>query len=224
MSNRNNVLLGIYGRWQGAAEWKDVSVDLGFVVSNDGLTFREPAHEWTFLKRGDDGAWDQGGLLQGQGFENLGDETLIYYGAWDPRNTGGPSVPRGGVGIAVLPRDRFGDLRVDDSGKGPGDYQSPEIVSEFVTSSVAVEKGTAPQVFLNADGLGPGATLFIEMLDHAERPVPGRVATITDSGFRVPVDWVDPDKSTVPDRIRFRVVFGGPGNKRIRFHALYLVP
>lgn len=224
VSNRNNVLLGIYGRWQGAAEWKDVSVDLGFVVSNDGLTFREPAHEWTFLKRGDDGAWDQGGLLQGQGFENLGDETLIYYGAWDPRNTGGPPVPRGGVGIAVLPRDRFGDLRVDDSGKGPGDYQSPEIVSEFVTSSVAVEKGTAPQVFLNADGLGPGATLFIEMLDHAERPVPGRVATITDSGFRVPVDWVDPDKSTVPDRIRFRVVFGGPENKRIRFHALYLVP
>ena len=78
--NRRNILLGVYGRWHGAKEWKDITVDLGFVVSNDGLNFREPAHEWTFLKRGEDGAWDQGGLLQGQGFENVGDQTLIYYG------------------------------------------------------------------------------------------------------------------------------------------------
>ncbi len=222
--NRGNVLPGIYGQWHGAAEWKEVTVDLGFVLSNDGLSFREPAHEWTFLKRGEDGAWDEGGLLQGQGFANIGDETLIYYGAWDPRNTGGPPRPRGGVGIAVLPRDRFGDLRVDEAAQGPGNYQSPTIVSEFVTLSIPVEEGTSPKVFLNADGLGPEATLFIEMLDHAESPVPGRSATMTGSGFRVPVDWIDPDKSTVPDRIKFRVVFEGADKTRVRFHALYLEP
>jgi len=67
------------------------------------------------------GPGDQGGLLQGQGFENIGDQTFIYYGAWDPRPTGRVKTPpRGGVGIAVLPRDRFGDLVVEEAGKGRG--------------------------------------------------------------------------------------------------------
>ncbi len=34
--NRNNVLLGVYGIWHGDLEWRGVSIDLGFVVSNDG--------------------------------------------------------------------------------------------------------------------------------------------------------------------------------------------
>ncbi len=220
--HRGNVLLGLYGRWHGAAEWKDVTVDLGFVLSNDGLAFHEPAHEWTFLDRGDDGTWDQGGLLQGQGFENVGDETRIYYGAWDPRPTGGPPVPRGGVGIAVLPRDRFGALRVDESGKGPGDYQSPEIVSEFVTASVPVKPGTEPEVFVNVSGLGPRAKLVVEMLDHAERPIPGRIAELGESGFQVPLKWADSDEVVAVDRIKFRVVFEGAENTGIRFHAIYL--
>lgn len=222
--NRGNVLLGVYGRWHGAAEWKDVTVDLGFVVSNDGLTFREPAREWTFLKRGEDGAWDQGGLLQGQGFENVGDETFIYYGTWNPRGTGGPPVPRGGVGIAVLPRDRFGALRVDESGRGPGDYQAPEIVSEFVTAPIPVKSGTEPKIFLNVAGLGPQARLVIEMLDHAERRLPGRTARIEEGGFCIPVRWADADGAAAPDRIKFRVGFEGAENAAIRFHALYLLP
>ncbi len=57
--NRGNVLLGIYGLWHGAIDWKDVTIDLGFVISNDGLNFREPAHEWTFLKRGEDGTIEE---------------------------------------------------------------------------------------------------------------------------------------------------------------------
>ncbi|HAW27076.1 MAG TPA: hypothetical protein DCY03_02990 [Planctomycetaceae bacterium] len=61
--NRGNVLLGISGIWHGAREWKDVTIDLGFVVSNDGVQFRQPAYEWTFLKRGADGEWDQGTVV-----------------------------------------------------------------------------------------------------------------------------------------------------------------
>lgn len=221
--NRGNVLLGIYGRWHGAAEWKDVSVDLGFVMSNDGLRFREPKHEWTLLERGQDGEWDQGGLLQGQGFENIGEETYVYYGAWDPRATGGPPQPRGGVGIAVLPRDRFADLVVDESGKGPGDYQTPEITSELVTSSITVGKGTKPRFFVNVDGLGPEASLRIEMLDHAERPLPGCTAKVEKSGFQTPVMW-EGAAADLPERIKLRVVFSGKQNTAIRLSAIYLVP
>lgn len=222
--NRGNVLLGIYGRWHGAVEWKDVSVDLGFVLSNDGQNFREPVNEWTFLKRGKDGEWDQGGLLQGQGFENIGEETLVYFGAWDPRPTGGPSRPRGGVGMAVLPRDRFGDLVVDESGKGPGDYQLPEITSEFVTASITVEEGKSPLVFVNADGLGPEAVLRIELLDHSERPIPGCSARVEKSGFQIPVIWEVAVAEELPERVKLRVVFEGPKRTAIRFSALYVMP
>lgn len=221
--NRGNVLLGIAGRWHGAAEWKDVRVDLGFVISNDGLNFREPKHEWTFLERGRDGEWDQGGLLQGQGFENIGDETFVYYGAWDPRPTGGKEVRRGGIGIAKLPRDRFADLVVDTSGEGPGDYQLPKVVSEFVTAPVSVRH---PRFLLNAHGLGTESSLRIELLDHLERPVPAcsgaNAVIVRTDGFQTPFGWENAVE--LPERVRLRVVFEGERRTDIRFNAIYLLP
>lgn len=223
--NRGNVLLGIYGRWHGATDWKDVTIDLGFVISNDGLNFREPAHEWTFLKRGDDGEWDQGGLLQGQGFENIGAETLIYYGAWEPRSR--IESPRGGVGIATLPRDRFGDLIADETAQGPGDYQMPVVESEFITAPIPIKAGTAHRFFLNADGLGDRAALRIELLDDLERPLAGfagrDAAVVRESGFHAAVSWGSQDPIVgLPDRIRIKATFEGPERTQIRFSALYV--
>lgn len=220
--NRGNVLLGIFGQWHGAKEWKDVSVDLGFVLSNDGLNFREPAHEWTIIPHGDDGQWDQGGVIQGQGFENIGEDTLLYYGTWDPRATGGPPQPRGGVGIAMLPRDRFGDLVVETAGEGPGDYQLPKVVAEFVTTAITVKQ---PQFFVNVDGLGGEARLRIELLDHLERPIADfagdHAAVVTRSGFQAPVEWRK--QGAAPDRVRLRVVFEGKRRTDIRLSALYVI-
>ena len=226
--NRNNLLLGIVGIWHGGKEWKDVTVDLGFVVSNDGIQFREPAHEWIFMERGEDGVWDQGGILQGQGFENIGDETFIYYGAWDPRGWEG-SPPRGGVGIATLPRDRFADLVVDETTKGPGNYQMPEIVSEFMTAVVDLKGGDSGprEFFVNAGGLGKDASLRIEILDDRTRPLPEfsgkNAAIVTKSGFQTPIVWNgNAPLSDLPDRVRFKVTFEGKKNTGIRFSALYV--
>ena len=224
--NRGNVLVGISGIWHGAKEWKDVTVDLGFVVSNDGVRFRQPAHEWVFLKRGKDGAWDQGGLLQGQGFENINNQTCIYYGAWDPRNWQG-SPPRGGVGIATLPRDRFATLRVDETTKGKGNYQMTKTRSEFLTAAVNL-KGKGPHRFYaNADGLGKNASLKIELLNHNTIPIPefsGKNAAILHkSGFQTPIQWNrKTDINDLPERIRVRVTFDGNQKTNLRFSALYV--
>jgi len=217
--NRGNVLLGIYGRWHGAVEWKDVRVDLGFVLSNDGHKFREPKHEWTLLERGKNGEWDQGGLIQGQGFENIGTQTLLYYGTWDPRPTGGTPQPRGGVGVAVLPRDRFADLVVDTSSEGPGDYQLPQVTAELVTASIPVTK---PRFFINADGLGAEAALRIELLDHQERPIPGRTAIVRQSGFQTFIQWAEDSK--LPERVRLHVIFEGARRTDICLNAIYIQP
>ncbi len=224
--NRGNVLLGVSGRWHGAKEWKDVTVDLGLVLSNDGLRFREPLHEWTFLKRGPDGEWDQGGLLQGQGFENVGSQTLIYYGAWDPRNWQ-DAPPRGGVGVATLPRDRFGSLVVDKTTEGSGNYQMEKTVSEFMTSAISLRESAGHRFYVNADGLGDDATLKVELLNRNTTPIPdysgSNAAIVKTSGFQTPITWNGRDElRELPDSVRMRVTFEGSKNTDIRFHALYL--
>jgi hypothetical protein len=196
------------------------------VISNDGVHFREPVHERVFLEHAQDGAWDQGGLLQGQGFENVGDQTYIYYGAWDPRKWQN-SPPRGGVGIATLPRDRFADLVVDETTQGNGDYHLPEIVCEFITTAVAREDDSSRRFFVNCDGLGDEATLKIELLSHTAVPLPefsgGNAAIVRASGFQTPIVWNDMDSIRgLPKQIRVKVTLQGKNNTNIRFSALYV--
>lgn len=223
--NRGNVLVGISGMWHGTPDWKDLTIDLGFVVSNDGVRFREPAHEHIFLQRGEDGDWDQGGLLQGQGFENVGEQTYIYYGAWDPRAWQG-SPPRGGVGVATLPRDRFADFVVDETTKGKGDYQLPETVSEFITSSIDLKGNQPRRFYINADGLGAEAALKVELLSHHMIALPefsgDKAAIVRESGFQTPITWNGQHElSGLPERTRFKVTFVGSRKPNIQFSALY---
>jgi len=224
--HRNNLLVGLSGMWHGAKEWSDVTIDLGLVVSNDGVHFREPAHEHVFLKRGKDGAWDQGGLLQGQGFENVGDQTYLYYGAWDPRHWQ-KSPPRGGIGIATLPRDRFADLVVDTRTQGPGDYQMPTTVSEFLTAPVAITGDGSHRFYLNAAGLHDEAFLKIELLNELGDPLPlysGKNAAVVKSpGFQTPIQWkAQTNLSDLPQNIRIRAIFEGKKKTDIRFSAIYV--
>lgn len=222
--NRGNVLLGLMGLWQGkTGQWPEITIDLAFVISNDGLQFREPIEERVYIPIGPDGAWDQGGLVQGQGFENVGDKTYLYYGAWDPRTWSGYEVPipaRGGVGLATLPRDRFGDLRVRDYGEG---------ASEFITTSLPVNAGERRRFYLNADGLAADAALKIELLNHDEQPLPdysgSNAALVTQSGFQTPIAWKNRTEiSGLPQRFRIKVTFVGDKKAAIRFSALYIQP
>ena len=217
--NRGNVLVGLYGRWHGAKGWPGITIDLGFLLSNDGLFFREPAHDWQMLKIGPDGTWDEGGLMQGQGFENIGDKTYLYYGSGDLRtwtNYKTPIPPRGGIGLALLPRDRFADFRVLNTGEG---------ASEFITNDVAAKE--ARRLFINADGLSADALLKVELLAHDETPLKGYAgadaAIVRTSGFQVPVTWkTGAAMQSLPERFKIKVTFDGSQKQAIRFSALYL--
>ncbi|NQT12855.1 MAG: hypothetical protein HQ582_08900, partial [Planctomycetes bacterium] len=171
-------------------------------------------------------AWDQGGVLQGQGFENVGGQTCIYYGAWDPRNWQG-SPPRGGVGIATLGRDRFAHLTVDETTKGEGNYQMPEIVNQFITAAVDLEGDRPRRFYVNADGLGDEATLKIELLNEDAIPLSEfsgeHAAIVRQSGFQTPIVWNGKDSlDELPNRVRFKVTFDGRKNTNICFSALYV--
>ncbi len=92
--NRGNVIIGFYGMWNGhpTNERRFTHMDLGLAVSNDALRFREPIPEYPFVSAAEDDWWELPGgdpsvtkypaLIQGQGFENIGDESLFWYAPW----------------------------------------------------------------------------------------------------------------------------------------------
>lgn len=209
--NRGNVLIGLYGVWHGAVIVPERRMDLGFLVSNDGIHFREPVADHPFIRRGADGEWDERGLLHGQGFENIGDRTFMYYGSWDISQVN-KRPPQ--IGLATLPRDRFAHISMRD-----------DVPAQFTSAAIP---NTGPRtLFLNAAGLSPNAALRVEIIDKSGRPVAGYTdadaAVVTESGLRVPVSWRGGAKIDCANEAwRIRVGFSGPGASGIKFYAAYV--
>ena len=121
-----NVCVGVCGLWHHPINDGDpvydsklVSVDLGLLVSNDGLHFREPAPGYVLMGRDQELSWDrdwrdntsEDNLLLMQGnVLNTDDETFFYYGASSPG--GNVFEVSHNTGLARMPRDRFGCLRL----------------------------------------------------------------------------------------------------------------
>ena len=210
--NRGNVLLGTYGQFHGVPGSPSHPMDLGLLISNDGIHFREPVPDFVFLPRGEPRSWEGGGLLQGQGFENVGDETYIWYGGWDNDVTRPDTY--GEIGLARWRRDGFGSLSV----------KNPELPAAFVTSPIQAQG--AVTIRLNAEGLSDRAWLRVELLDRGERPLPGYSgsdsAAVYKSGLREPVSWKD--KQRIPglsSGFKIRINFEGE-RQDIRLYALYV--
>ena len=207
MWNRGNVMLGLYGLWQDAAVPPakghgfnaGVHVDLGLIVSADGIHFREPMPDHKVIARGKEGEWDDVALLQGHAFVNEGDQTLIWYSHWDTSGTKKPME----IGLATLRRDGFGYLT----------RQEDDNDAHFISSTF-----TAGRVSINVDGVTPDAPLTVQLLDHLDRPIAGYTTTITQSGTHQPVQWT----KALPagQRMALRVNF--PLHSSAKVYALYL--
>lgn len=211
--NRGNVLLGLHGLWDGAPNVTDRRMPLGLLISNDGLHFREPVPDSVFVPYGEDGDWDRHGLLSGQAFEHVGDETYIWYGNWDLSATRYEDAP-GAVGLLTMRRDGFGSLSP----------MKPDQPAELVTCTL--DASLADQLVVNVDGLGSDARLRIELVDALERPVPGfsgdASALATDSGVLSPLRW--PQAGVVPagtGPVRLQITFEGSQRDRIQLYAVY---
>ena len=210
--NRGNVLVGLYGMWQdaevppakGQSFNTGVHIDLGLIVSNDGIHFREPVPNFKILARGQEGEWDDIALLQGNAFVNVGEQTMIWYSHWD---TGG-KLKSMDIGLATLRRDGFGHLS----------RKQEDNDAEFVTSTFATGKNS--KLSINADGVTPDAPLSVELLDHLDRPVAGCSATITTSGTRQQIAW--PVGAALPADRQIAVKVRFPANSKARVFALYI--
>lgn len=206
--NRGNVIIGIYGQWHGhpSSDRRYVGIDLGLVVSNDALHYREPIPDFRFLPAYEEVETPLGrepALNQGQGFENFGEQTLFWYEVWG----------LGPVRLATWARDRLGYFQ---SMGGPAHFLS-----------CPFRLAGPSRLYLNVDGLSEHTLLGVELVDEQFRPLAEytgeSAAVVRENGLRQRVTWGGNSVVTAPDHLlRLRVSFGGVRPEDIRFYAAYL--
>jgi len=229
--NRGNALVGIYGMWQGAKNWSDRRLHLGLVTSVDATNFREPSHDYVFVQAGNADKWDANGLLQGQGFENVGDKTYIWYGSWDltasgatPQvNTNDMVLSHGDVGLLTLRRDGFGHVSVlDPKTVGKNDAFGTGVGS-LMTVAFNVEGGSA-RLFANVETAKDGKVCF-EVLDRRGVPLNGfslgDSIPLEQSGVKVGVRWKS-GSSIPPGTYRVRGQIERKGTTSPQLYAFYV--
>jgi len=217
--NKGNVILGIYGMWHGTptGDRGYITMDLGLVVSNDGMHFREPIPDFKVVPSYEEKELPvtsrAPSVAQGQGMANIGDKTLYWYEAWGS----------GLVRVATWERDRLGFFNafVEDGSA------TPEGPAAELTSCPLRLGSAGSKVYLNAGGLSEKAELTVEIQDREFRPVPGYTAKECDplrvSGFRQAVTWKgNGDLPAFPHPIRVRVLFTGDRINAIKLYAIYI--
>jgi hypothetical protein len=221
--NRGDVLVGLYGMWQdgpkerpkGSTHLFGTRIDLGLVVSNDGIHFREPVPNFKVIARGkeEEGAWDSIALLQGHAFANVGDRTYLWYSHWDLEG----AFRSQEIGLATLRRDGFGYL----SRRVPG-------VNGLCVTKTLSPSPRGHRFALNLAGVTAELPLTVELFDDFDRPVPGYsgpdAARVTTSGTRRAIAWPAQGDGRGPrDRpVSLRVTF--PDSADVRLYAIYGEP
>lgn len=208
--NRGNVLVGLHGMWQDAAakpekgeNWnKGVAIDLGLVVSNDGVHFREPVPNFRIIARGEPGAWDDTALVQGHAFVNHGDKTMIWYSHWDTS----ANLKTMEIGLATLRQDGFGYLSA----------QEEDNDAEFITDFFELDENET--IHLNVSRVSLDAPLTVELLDRRAQPIPGYSVKVSTSGLHVPVVWSKPVTAGRKRALRIRY----PVGIRAHVYAVYI--
>ncbi len=222
------MLLGLYGQWQGTEDTGStvahlepgygVQINLGLIISNDGITFREPVPNFPFIPFGSEkSGWNTLRMIQAPAFVNYGDKTYIWYcGASNPNKDEKPHVEHHAeVGLATLPLDRFGCLQPNGSRAATVSQLLPSPESDV-------------RMWLNVDGVDATNGWRVELLDAAFQPISGysgqHAAVVDESGLRVPVKWGTSEAINLQEPFRARISLVGKKYDALKFYALYISP
>ena len=227
MWNRGNVIIGFYGMWNGhlSNDRRMTTMDLGLAVSNDALHFREPIPNFPIVSAAEDG-WELPPyghqflnfptLIQGQGFENIGEQTLFWFAPW-------PEQRSDGVRVAVWPRDRLGYFQAYMGGPlASSDMSDPHIVSVPIDL-----EGKSARLSLNVDRITDYSSVSVEILDERLNPIPGythdQCNPPAKSGLKQAISWDGKEIiSGLEGLIRVRIDFTGVRPEEVKLFAAYL--
>ena len=218
--DRGNIIIGVYDIWHGPdnSDRGHVKMDLGLVVSNDALHYREPIPDFRLIPAYEEPGQPDGrgpSVSHGQGMWNIGDQTMLWYEIWG----------LGDVRLATWPRDRLGYLqtfRPEDFGGRP----RTGVVRHCITCPIRSE-GSSARVYANVDGVSEHSELTVELLDEQFRPLPGYsgddCVPLREPGLRQQVVWKNRDSVRgIDGAFRLRVNFGGLRPEDAQMYALYV--
>lgn len=239
--NRGNVIVGLYGRWYGdtiitepktpQSPLKGLKMDLGVVVSNDAIHYREPVRNFIAIPHGGPGDWDSESLLQANAFANTETETLMWYSHWyTSRPSVTPPLPEKlsdimikkgeGIGLARLPRDRFGcfsKLMTESRERRP--QFNRRLEASMLSKSFRL--AAASRLYVNVSDVSAPAPLRIALVDDAERPLPGFEAAIATDSLKSLISWKS--GPALPLNRPFRVKVTWPvGTDQAKLWAAYI--
>ncbi|NLX96772.1 MAG: hypothetical protein GXY83_11395 [Rhodopirellula sp.] len=226
-----NVAVGLYGIWHNPPQaerrkqgWYGaglITCDLGLVVSNDGVAFREPVKDHVFISGKQSpvtpvpGVDDPTILCQANGILNVGEKTLIYHGRWRNATVTGQDY-YAEVALATLPRDRWGSLHLAKGSSRGTIWSAPITLPE-----------DGCDILLNADG---GEDVTVELADEKGRLLPAysgerrgvvSAAEGTVGAVRA-VRWADESLAGLRGKtVRLKIAIAGDKTK---LYAVYLDP
>jgi hypothetical protein len=243
-----NVLVGLYCIWHARpnpGDWfglATTSGDLGLLVSNDGFHFREPVKGHIYMSEKENPATPAPGftyptiLEQCNGILNVGDETRIYHGRWRNAPYVNPSITidksiesqfyqdlyYAEVGLATLPRDRWGALGLFPDQVEGTVWTCPVTLPN--ERALSLSKGGV-QVALNADR---ACDMRVEIADERFNLLPAYSGeksgtTQVEGGLGCPVAWPAGSLEQLGrETVRFRVAVKRNGTAEPRLFAIYL--
>jgi hypothetical protein len=123
--------------------------------SRDGVRFDRLPSRPRMIELGPEGSWDDGMVITGTGWVDVGDEWWIYYSGWDgPHGDATGRTP--GMGLAKLKKERFVSLR------------GPRGGGVVITRKI---KWPGGKLMLNADA--SHGELKVRISDAARKVLPG---------------------------------------------------
>ena len=211
--DRGNVVIGIYGQWHGhtTGDRRQVSIDLGLAISNDGLGFREPIPDFKLLVAAEqaDSPIEVPALVAGQGMTNFGEKTLLWFSLW--RGNEGT-----GIRVAEWERDRLGYL-------SPFKPEGARVIS----APLLITAGETISIRANVSGTGTNAGVRVVLLDENFQPLSGygkEESSIVDGdSLDTPILWSGKSTYTSDGKPIYGAVdFLGIRPEDVRLHALYI--
>ena len=195
-------------------------MDLGLVVTHDGLQYKEPIPDFKFVPSYEEIGSSSNCLSHGQAMANIGDNTFLWYESWGDGT---------GVRLAKWERDRLGYFQQYDYPRRPA-YLPPDgtfvdVDPHFITCPFTIDKATS--VFANVDGLSQYSELKVEVLTKEFIPIPelsgDNAIPLKQSGLREPISWKSGNtiNSSVKE-FRLKVTSAGIRSEDVKIYALYL--
>jgi hypothetical protein len=179
-------------------------IDVELALSRDGINFQRPFRNQFVLPRAKGDGFDSGSIFTNATPVILEDEIRFYYGAYSMGATGADDkIQRTGIGLATIPRDRFGGIQPVEKSDQPTLRKPLKNIGQITLKPLNLKD--VERITLNADA--SSGSIQVELLKPNLRRLRGlnrsNAASIKGDSLTHKVTWKEKELSDLktPDEV-----------------------